>query len=140
MATPRLRVEGACVELGRDEVIRRCRTLLAGGSADPDFLIVLGGPAAIRYLDDGEPDHQAYWLRVWGARGLLWAGPGRETDALRAALDDDHWRVREMVCKVMARHRVGDLVERVAEATTDPVERVRSGAERAVANTVDAET
>jgi hypothetical protein len=114
--------------------------LLTGGTADQDFLITLGGPAAIRYLDDGQPDHQAYWLRVWGARGLLWAGPGDDTVALRDALRDDHWRVREMACKVVARHRVGDLLEFVADLETDPVKRVRTAASRAAVNIVESGT
>ena len=136
MTTPRLRVEGACADLGRSEVVRRCQVLLSGGTADPDFIMTLGGPAAVRYVDDGQPDHQAYWLRVWGARGLLWVGPG-DDDALRRALDDDHWRVRLMVCKVVARHRVGDLLDRVSALEVDPIERVRIAASRAAIRIVD---
>ena len=100
--------------------------------------MTLGGPAAVRYLDDGQPERRAYWLRVWGARGLLWAGPGDDTACLRAALDDTHWRVREMACKVVARHSVGDLLDRVAALEADPVERVRTAASRAVMNVVRA--
>jgi hypothetical protein len=101
------------------EVIRRCNALLMGGTADPDFIIVLGGPAAVRYFKDGQLDHQAYWLRVWGARGLLWAGPGDDITALRDALDDDHWRVRESACRV------------------DPIKRVRTAASRAAVSIVE---
>lgn len=137
VTTPRLRVEGACLRLGQPEVVRRCRALLAGDTADPDFIITLGGTAAVRYLNDGQPDHQAYWLRVWGARGLLWAGPGSDTAVLRGALDDDHWRVREMVCKVVARHDIGDLLDGVAVLESDAVERVRTAAKRAAATIVD---
>ncbi len=138
VTTPRLRVEGACTTLGRPEVVRRCRVLLAGGAADPDFIVTLGGLAAVRFLNDGQPDHQAYWLRVWGARGLLWAGPGEETSALRDALEDDQWRVREMACKVVARHRVGDLLDGVAHLEADPIKRVRTAASRAAASIVEA--
>ena len=112
--------------------------MLAGGTEDPDFIITLGGPAAINYLDDGQPDHQTYWLRVWAARGLLWAGPGNDTTVLRGALEDNHWRVREMACKVVARHRVGDLLDGVTELELDPVQRVRTAAHRAATNIVEA--
>lgn len=85
------------------------------------------------------PAGQQYWLRVWAARGLLWAGPGDDIDVLRAALDDEHWRVREMTCKVVARHRVGGLLDDVAALAADPVPRVRAAAERAATSIVVAE-
>lgn len=137
-ATPRLRVEAACQELGGTEVVERCLHLLAGGCADPDFLITLGGPAAMHLLDHGAPDQQAYWLRVWAARGLLWAGPGGDIGLLRTGLNDDAWRVREMLCKVVARYRVGDLLDDVAGLESDPVQRVRAAAGRAVISIVQA--
>lgn len=111
--------------------MRRCESLLSGGSASPDFVVTLGGPAAVRLLDAGSPPGQAYWLRVWAARGLLWAGPGTDPASLRTALGDDHWRVREMACKVVARHEVGDLLDAVAALERDPVARVRAAASRA---------
>lgn len=126
------------MRLGRSEVVRNSYALLTGGTADPDFILTLGGPAAVRYLADGQPEHQAYWLRVWGARGLLWAGPGDDITALVRALEDDHWRVREMACKVVARHHLGDLLGRVADLEADSVKRVRTAASRAVMNIVEA--
>lgn len=75
--TPRLRIEGACRALGRDEVIRRCVALLEGVEVDPEFLVVVGGLPATRLLVAGLPHDQQYWLRVWALRGLLWASPGR---------------------------------------------------------------
>ena len=140
-ATPRVRIEAACQTIGRGEVVRRCVDILAGGSAEPpEFVIALGGQPAYRLLANGgaaTDDSQAYWLRVWAARGLLWAGLGEEApvheviDVLLAALDDDAWRVREMVCKVAARHCIDDLLERVVELEADPVARVRVAASRA---------
>jgi HEAT repeat protein len=82
---------------------------------------------------------QDYWLRVWAARGLLWAGPGDDIDALRSALADDSWRVREMTCKVVARHRVGDLLDDVVVLESDPVSRVRSAAVGAARRIVEAQ-
>jgi hypothetical protein len=63
----------------------------------------------------------------------LWTGPGKNIAVLREALADGHWRVREMACKVIARHEVGDLLDRVAALEADPVERVRAAAARAAA-------
>jgi hypothetical protein len=137
-ATPRLRIEHACRRLGQSEVVSRCLELLAGGTEDPDFIMTLGGPHAARLLDDGLPPGQIYWLRVWAARGLLWAGPGADPAVLRAALRDDAWRVREMTCKVVARHQVGDLLDDVAGLASDPVPRVRHAAKRAVMRIIEA--
>jgi hypothetical protein len=72
------------------------------------------------------------WFRVWATRGLLWAWDGTSVDALRGALLDDAWRVREMAAKAVARHLVGDLLTDVANLRQDPVARVRHAAERAV--------
>jgi hypothetical protein len=74
----------------------------------------------------------AYWLRVWGARGLLWAWDEAAAGDVRRELDDDSWRVREMALKVIARQRLGECVSAVADARSDPVPRVRKAADRAL--------
>lgn len=137
--TPKLRIEEACRRFGRPEFVRRCEALFRGVTEDSDFIITLGGSAAFRLLNDGIPDHQKYWLRVWAMRGMLWAGPGDNAPLLRDALADSHWRVREMACKVAARHRMGDLLDGVAELEADPIKRVRTAAVRAAAAIVAAE-
>ena len=106
-----------------------CMDLLAGGDADPDLVIALGGPGAPRVVSG---ENKQYWLRVWGARGLMWAWDDTAVASVTAALGDDHWRVREMACKVIARHRVGDALPAVAELRDDAVPRVRGAAARAV--------
>jgi HEAT repeat protein len=135
--TPRLRIELACEQLGQSEVVRRCLRLLTGVTDDPHLIVTLGGAPAARLLDDGIPPGHRYWVRVWAARGLLWAGPGDDYDILRMALTDDSWRVRELTCKVVARYRVGDLLEDVAALEADPVNRVRSAAARATTRIVE---
>lgn len=135
--TPQFRIEMACERFGRAEVIRRCLALLAGGSDDPRFIVMLGGPHAMDLIGAGTPA-QSYWLRVWAARGLLWAGPGDDIDVLRAALTDDSWRVREMTCKVAARYRLGDLLDDISALESDSVPRVRAAAIRAVTLIVEA--
>lgn len=91
--------------------------------------MALGGPAAERHVQ-GEPREDAYWLRVWGARGLLWVWEDEAVPEVRLALADESWRVREMALKVIARHEVGDLMADVAASQEDPVPRVRQAAAR----------
>lgn len=82
-------------------------------------------------LADGLPKDQEYWLRVWAARGILWAGAGDDAEALRRGARDAAWRVREMTCKVVARHRVDELLEDVVALEHDENGRVRAAAKRA---------
>ncbi len=130
--TPRQRVESACARDGRDSVVAGCVRLLAGDEGDVALIVELGGPHAERVLDGGPTEDQRYWLRVWAARGLLWAWDDTATEAVRSGLRDPAWRVREMCAKVIARHAVGDLLEAVADVRDDPVARVRAAAIRAV--------
>lgn len=105
---------------------------------DPALVRALGGPGADAFLD-GSTRADTYWLRVWGARGLLWALDDESVDgavvgAVRRALGDEHWRVREMALKVVARHEIGDALPAVVELREDPVPRVRSAATTTVAS------
>jgi HEAT repeat protein len=130
--TPRERVEHQCASRGRAEVVDTCVRLLGSQSIAPAQLRGLVGPAAERFLD-GRRHDDTYWLRVWGARGLLWSWEPEATTAIEQALGDDSWRVREMAAKVIARHLVADLLTQVAGLSQDPVPRVRAAAARAVA-------
>jgi hypothetical protein len=134
--TPRQSIEAECARRGRDAVIAGCAGLIVGDDTDPDLLMALGGPGADRFLGAG-PNVDRYWLRVWAARGLLWAwsdsAPDAVNVALRHGLTDEAWRVREMAVKVVARHLLGDALPAVAELRNDPVLRVRTAATRAVA-------
>jgi hypothetical protein len=130
--TPRESIEAECARRGREAVVDGCARLASGGEADPTLIVALGGPAARGLLDAGLPKGQLYWLRVWGARGLLWVWDDSALGALRVALADEAWRVREMAVKVVARHRVGDLLSTVAGLQDDPVPRVQTAANRAV--------
>jgi HEAT repeat protein len=124
--TPRDSIDAACRDRGKPEVVAGCIALLTGGDADVALVRSLGGPHADWALDHG-PEHR-YWLRVWAARGLLWAWDDVAIPAVTAALADDSWRVREMALKVVARHRVDDALEAVTERADDPVPRVRTAA------------
>jgi hypothetical protein len=112
-------------------VVAGCAGLLRTGEGDVSLILALGGPAAGRFLD-GSARRDRYWLRVWGARGLLWAWEDTAAAVIPGALADEAWRVREMAAKVAAKHLVGDALPIVADLRTDPVQRVRAAADRAV--------
>jgi hypothetical protein len=134
--TPKQSVERECARRGTARVVAGCVSLLRGQAADDALVIALGGPAGQVVLDDGPRESQLYWLRVWGARGLLYAwddgAAPSVTAAVIEALDDEAWRVREMAAKVIARHRLGAALGAVARLRdSDPVPRVRAAAVRA---------
>jgi hypothetical protein len=130
--TPRQSIEIECARRGRDEVIDGCVALLRGREVDDDLIMALGGPNGLNVIHDGPAQRNQYWRRVWGARGLLYAFDGRATDAVIGALADEHWRVREMAAKVIARHQLDAALPAVAELRDDPVPRVRAASERAL--------
>lgn len=128
--TPRVSVEAECARRGRAAVVADCRELLRGGVADADVVAALAGPTAPRFLDPDRSDR--CWLRVWGARGLLWAWGDEAVPEIRVALGDESWRVREMALKVIARHHVDGLLDEVIASRDDGTPRVRAAAEKAV--------
>ncbi len=130
--TPRQSTEIECARRGRDQVVDGCVALLGGRDVDDDLIMALGGPNGRNVIHDGPAQRNQYWGRVWGARGLLYVFDERAADAIIAALGDEHWRVREMAAKVVARHRVDAAFAAVAGLRDDPVPRVRAASERAV--------
>ena len=129
--TPRESIEQECARRGRGEVVAGCVALLVGGNVDAELILALGGPPA-RWVVTGEPSGSPYWLRVWALRGLLWAWEDVALQSVEAALHDDAWRVREMALKVVARHRLEDLLTTVAGLQDDPVARVPAATSRAL--------
>jgi HEAT repeat protein len=129
--TPRESIEQECARRGKDAVVAGCMDLLGGGDADAELVLALGGPHA-RWVVTGESPGDSYWLRVWAARGLLWAWDDVASESVEAALSDEAWRVREMALKVVARHQLDDPLLRVVELQEDPVPRVRAAASRAL--------
>src|SRR3954453_11016234 len=129
--TPRESVEQACARRGKAEVVAGCVALLTSGDVDAELVLALGGPPA-RWVVTGEPPGPPYWLRVWALRGLLWAWDDVALRCVKAALNDDAWRVREMALRVVARHRLEDASATVVSLQQDPSARVRAAASRAL--------
>jgi hypothetical protein len=130
--TPKQSIELECARRGQAQLVCGCVALLRRQAVDDDLMIALGGPAARTVLDSGPKPACLYWLRVWGARGLLHAYADQAEDAVIEALGDEHWRVREMAAKVIARYRIGAAFEPITALRADPVPRVRAAADRAL--------
>lgn len=114
-------------------LVAGCVRLITGADTDAALIVALGGPPAQRLLAGHPATDQLYWLRVWAARGLLWAWEDGGLDGVHMALNDPAWWVREMAAKVAARHLLGDLLPAVAKLQGGPIPRVRAAATRSVA-------
>jgi hypothetical protein len=99
--TPKESVEQECERRGLASVVKGCSDLLTGKPVDDELILALGGPPA-EWVRTGEPSGPDYWLRVWGARGLLYAWDESARPAVLQALSDEAWRVRDMA---LGRHR-----------------------------------
>lgn len=128
-------------------------TGLAGRLGVPAFVVVctdlMAGAAREEYVDElrsltghawlpGDPvfDHAVwhdYWVRTWGARGLLHVWDDSASAAVVAALSDDHWRPAEMCLKVVARHDVAQAGDAASSLLAHELPRVRAQALRALA-------
>lgn len=121
---PRILLNSAAARMGEAFVTDWCCRLILGAERpdDPD-LGWLGGTA----------EWTPYWRRVWGARGLLyvWEDSVDATAAIRIALSDEHWRVREMACKVIRARSLDELFDEVMVLLDDEHPRVRAAADRA---------
>ena len=79
------------------------------------------------------PAGQRYWLRVWAGRGLFWVWEQQALPYVVDAADDEHWRVREWVAKIIGKHRLDETEPVLRGLLDDPVPRVRSAAQQALA-------
>lgn len=80
-----------------------------------------------------------FWVRSWGARGLLHVWHERASGPVVAGLADEHWRPAEMCLKVVARHDVAGAGDGAAALARHEVARVRVQAMRALAVVGDTE-
>ena len=130
--TPQQSIDAECARHGKGALVEGCIGLIRRQKTDVALVMALAGPAARVVLDYDVADEKRYWLRVWGARGLLWAWDDTAVDAIGEALADPAWRVREMAAKVVAKHVVGEHFDAVAALRSDPIPRVAAAATRAV--------
>jgi HEAT repeat protein len=128
--TPRQSVEQECQRRGLPAVVSGCVDLLNGKPVDDELILALGGPPA-EWVRTGESSGPPYWLRVWAARGLLYAWDDSARAAVLRALDDKAWRVRDMALKVVARRGIQEAADQVERLRDDPSARVRASAARA---------
>jgi len=128
--TPKQSVEQECDRRGLLAVVEGCVALLNGESVDDELILALGGPPA-EWVRTGEPPGPDYWLRVWGARGLLYAWDDSARDAVLRALGDEAWRVRDMALKVVVRRGIQEAADQVERLRGDSSARVRASAARA---------
>jgi HEAT repeat protein len=128
--------------VGRRRFVEVCVDLLGG--ADRTAYV-----AELRYLTghdwaDDAPVRDAtvwkdYWLRTWGARGLLHLWDDAATPAVVTGLADEHYRPAEMCLKVAARHEVAGTGPGAARLTRHDLPRVRANAVRALGVVGDTE-
>ncbi len=122
--TPREAVAKACHDKGEAQVARWCAELITDPSWDHPVMEWLGPRVREGFHD--------YWLRVWGARGLLYAWTSGAAPAVVSGLDDPAWRVREMCAKVARLRELGEAAEPLARLVSDEVKRVRVAAVKAL--------
>jgi hypothetical protein len=128
--------------VGRTRFVDVCCDLLRG--ADRTSYV-----PELRYLtghswEPGDPTldpavWKDYWVRTWGARGLLYCWHDAATSPVVAALGDVHYRPAEMCLKVSAEHDVAGSGPGAALLTHHALPRVRATAVRALAVVGDTE-
>ncbi len=131
--------------LGRGAFTTVCVDLMGGASRE-EHLEVLPWLTGHDWSEDesvrDRASWQDYWLRTWGARGLLhvWdEQDDRATEAVVAGLADPHWRPAEMCLKVVAAHDVAGAGDGAAALAGHDLPRVRAAALRALAVAGDTE-
>ena len=128
--------------VGRARFVEVCVDLLGGASRTayvPELRYLTG-----HSWDPGDPVlddtvWKDYWVRTWGARGLLHCWHDAATDAVVAGLGDQHYRPAEMCLKVSAAHDVAGTGAGAALLARHELPRVRAAAARALAVVGDTE-
>jgi hypothetical protein len=128
--------------VGRARFVEVCVDLLRGARRTayvPELRYLTGlawGPGEPT-LDEGV--WKDYWVRTWGARGLLYCWHDSATGAVVTGLGDAHYRPAEMCLKVCAKHDVAGSGPGAAELTRHELPRVRANAVRALGVVGDTE-
>lgn len=128
--TPRNAVANLVTAHGTTWVIDRCLEVVTKGDVDAELLVGLSGRHAELVLQGREGGVEGSWPKVWSLRALLYVWEARAASAVKGALRDESWRVREMALKVMVRRQLRCPDSTLASLVRDPNERVRNAAAR----------
>lgn len=135
-------IAGLAVRLGVPRFVAVCTDLMAGADREEYVEELRSLTGHDWYPSDGVFDRetwQDYWVRTWGARGLLHVWDDSATDAVVHGLADEHWRPAEMCLKIAARHEVAGTGDGAAALADHELPRVRAQAMRALALMGDSE-
>jgi hypothetical protein len=98
---------------------------------EPELMSYLAGDNGLRWVELGF-GVQSYFVRTWALRAMLYAWDESASTTVIDALEDEHWRPREMALKVVAKRLIDSDVDAVARLRDDPVPRVQAAARRAM--------
>jgi hypothetical protein len=134
-AHPSVLIELAVQRWGQRGLIDRCVHLYRemDWGDEPELMSFLAGSKGLRWVDLGF-GVQDYFVRTWALRAMLYAWDESASATVIDALEDVHWRPREMALKVAAKRLVDDDIDAVARLREDPVPRVQAAANRALAS------
>jgi len=136
-------VRQVCARWGEPEVVRGCAELLRTGPPDEGYLLnlamSLGELSDRNFFSTGKPPGHGYWARVWAVRALLYVWADEAVSAVVAALQDQHWRVREMAARVVVVRELAQAADALLGDVDDPTPRVRIAVARALAVVGEAE-
>jgi hypothetical protein len=125
--------------VGRDRFVEVCVDLLGGADRTayvPELRYLVGQPGD-RFLD--RASWKDYWVRTWGARGLLHCWHDSATVPVVNGLGDEHYRPAEMCLKVSAKHDVAGSGPGAASLSRHELPRVRANAVRTLGVVGDTE-
>jgi hypothetical protein len=132
-AQPSVLIALAVEQWGQRGLMDRCVRLYRemDWGDEPELMSYLAGRAGPRWVQLGFGT-QAYFVRTWALRAMLYAWDESASTTVIDALDDEHWRPREMALKVVAKRLVDGDVDAVARLREDPNPRVQGAASRAL--------
>lgn len=143
LAAPVPRLVGElATHVGEPRAVSSCVALLQGADRE-DHLAVLPHLTGLS-LEPGSPRRDPaswpdYWVRTWGARGLLHVWDESASPVVVAGLTDAHWRPAEMCLEVATRREVGGAGDGAASLSDHELPRVRAQAVRTLGAVGDTE-
>lgn len=137
-AAPRALVTELGERVGAETAAGWCADLLSG--ADPHeyvaMLPYLGSNSARAAFD---PSWHDYWVRTWGARGLLYVWADSAASTVVQGLGDEHWRPAEMCLKVSSLRELAEAADPAVSLAGHELPRVRATAVRTLGLVGDTE-